>query len=511
MNYIVGTNRNQYLLLPPVIEEWIPEEHPARVIDWFVESLDFSGLGMVAQNEETGRPSYAPQVMLKVLLYGYSRGERSSRVLERRTYEDLAYLWLTGNLHPDYRTIARFRQQHLGALTQLLKETLRVYAEVGVVFDGTLFADGTKLYANASDNEVASAERIERLEQIAVKILAEAETVDTTEDTQMGERNRHLLLQEQLAKVKEKIVACRAALATTAAKKVSLTDGDAKFMKHAGGHGKHLSYNGQLSVDDHGVIVEAAVVTKVAEDGELLQERVAAAEANTGQVVERVVADTGYYETTAVQELTAQGKAVVVPHPVAVQRARGKSRYFTGFDFQYLPESDGYRCPGGQVLSFKWRKQQKGKQYLIYVAEKAACQECQYAPQCYRGTESSQWGRRLAVLADRAFVAAYEQTMQQHRELVRRRKSIIEPVFGYLKSQLRFRRFLMRGLEKVTGEWSLMATVYNLRKLTKLLAGKPIHPDAGVAIPVALSKPISSNYFNRIILAPGVFITQVAP
>ena len=90
MNYIGGTDRNQYLLLPPVIEEWIPEEHPARVIDWFVESLDFSALGMVAQNEETGRPSYAPQVMLKVLLYGYSRGERSSRVLERRTYEDLA-------------------------------------------------------------------------------------------------------------------------------------------------------------------------------------------------------------------------------------------------------------------------------------------------------------------------------------------------------------------------------------------------------------------------------------
>lgn len=99
------------------------------------------------------------------------------------------------------------------------------------------------------------------------------------------------------------------------------------------------------------------------------------------------------------------------------------------------------------------------------------------------------------MLADRAFVAAYEQTMEQHRDLVKRRKSIIEPVFGYFKSRLRFRRFLLRGLEKVTGEWQLLATVYNLRKLSKLVLQKPRNPSVGAAIPLVLSKSIP--YDNR--------------
>lgn len=350
MSYIEGTPRNQYLLFPPVVEDWIPPEHPARIIDWFVESVDCIGLGFGPRNEMTGRPSYAPQVMLKILLYGYTEGERSSRILERWTYENVAMFWLTGNLHPDYRTIARFRQEHHSAVLGLLKETLRLYAAVGVVFAGTVFSDGTKVYAHASDNEIASAERIERLEQMAAKMLAEAEAMDALEDGQMGEQNRYLVTPEQLRKIREKITACGAALAATSAKKVSLTDGDAKFMKHAGGHGKHLSYNGQLSVDEQGMILEADVVTKVTEDGNLLQERVAAVEANTGVAVERVVADSGYYETNAVQELMQKGKAVVVPHPVAVQHARGKTRWYTVYDF-HIPSGTGcLSVSGGSAI-----------------------------------------------------------------------------------------------------------------------------------------------------------------
>jgi len=496
MSYIAGTPRNQGFLFPPMVEEWIPAEHPARMIDWFVESLDCQGLGFGSQNEETGRPSFAPQVMLKILLYGYASGERSSRVLERWTYENVALFWLTGNLHPDYRTIARFRQEHQVSLTGLLKETLRLYAEAGVVFEGTVFSDGTKVYANASDNEIASAERIKRLEHLAAKMVAEAAALDAREEGQMGEQNRYLVPKERLGKIQEKIKTCSAALAATTAKKVSLTDGQAKFMKHAGGHGKHLSYNGQVSVDAHGVILEAAVVTAPGESGALLQERVAAVEANTGSAVERVVADSGYYETNAVQELMDAGKAVVVPHPEAVKRARGKARWYTVFDFHYLAEEKVYQCPAGQRLVFKWHKQSKGKHYLIYVAEKTVCQACPYRERCYRGTATSTWGRRLAVLADREFVAAYEQNMEQHQDLMKRRKCIVEPVFGQFKSRFRFRRFLLRGLEKVNAEWHLLATVYNLKRLSKLFLQKPINPSLGGALSAVLSKLIScSNQF----------------
>jgi transposase len=498
MSYIEGTARNQSFLLPPTIEEWIPAGHPARVIDWFVESLDCDTLGFGSRNEETGRPSYAPQVLLKVLLYGYAQGERSSRVLERRSYEDLAYLWLTGNLHPDYRTIARFRQEHLAALSGLLKETLVLAAEAGVVFAGTLFADGTKLYASANDNEIASKERMARLEQVAAKLVAEATAVDAHEDTQQGEENRYLVNAERLERIKQKLAACHTALAQTTAKKVSLTDREAKFMKHAGGHGMHLSYNGQLSVDGQGLILEAEVVTPVTEEGSMLAERVTAAESNTGVEVHTVVTDSGYYETNAVRELMEQGKTMVVPHPVTVQHARGRAAHFTSTDFTYQPESDTYQCPQQQELRRKWRKRSKGKDYWIYVAEKASCQSCSVRGQCYQGTEKSHWGRRLAILADREFVIKYEQTMAQQQHLLRRRKSIIEPVFGILKSQLRFRRFLLRGLEKVNGEWRLVAAAYNLRKLSKCLVGNPKKPYPGTAIPVRVFKLDLHNYFNTL-------------
>jgi transposase len=461
--------RNQYLLFPPIIEDWIPQTHPARIIDLFVESLDPKSLGVVENNDFTGRPNYSPKLLLKIILYGYSNGERSSRVLERKTYEDIAYIWLTGNLHPDYRTIARFRQNNISALKSLLKETLRLYETVGIDFDGIIFSDGTKVYANANDKNIATPEKIQKLEKIAEAILNEAKDLDNKEDQAMGDANRKFFKAEKLAEIKDKIAKCKEAL-ETGGDKVSLTDKDAGFMKHIG-HGKHLSYNGQLSVERNGIIVETDVVTKPSDDGELLKARVKSAEANLAKEVKKAIADACFFETNAIKGMMNEGKSCIVPKQTDVKRERGKNKVFDIKDFKYEKERDEYICPGGKRLALRNEKTNRGKEYLVYAAKNEECLSCPLSERCYKGKGGS-YGRSLMVLKDRDFLEAYEQVMVRDKGLLEERKSKIEPVIGFIKSHLRFRRFLLRGLEKVKGEWSLIAVVHNLIKIWRIIKGK---------------------------------------
>lgn len=469
MPHIESTPRNQYLLFPPIIEDWIPQTHPARIIDLFVENLDPKTLGIVENNDLTGRPNYEPKLLLKIILYGYSNGERSSRVLERKTYEDIAYIWLTGNLHPDYRTIARFRQNNISALKALLKETLRLYETVGIDFDGIIFSDGSKVYANANAKNIATIEKLQKLEELAERILNEAGDLDDKEDQVMGDDNRKFFKVEKLAELKEKIARCKEAL-EMGGDKVSLTDKDAKFMRHLG-HGKHLSYNGQLSVDKNGIIVDTDVVTKPSDDGILLKERVKSAEVNLGKEVTKVVADSCFFETNAIKEMMEEGKSCIVPKQTDVKRVRGKNKVFDIKDFRYEKESDGYICPLGKWLKLRSERKAHGKEYLVYGAKKKDCLSCSLSERCYKG-KGKPFGRSLQVLKDRDYLERYEQIMTKDKELLAERKSIIEPVIGFIKSHLRFRRFLLRGLEKVKGEWSLIAVVHNLIKIWRIIKGK---------------------------------------
>lgn len=461
MSYITGTPKEQYLLLPPLIEEWIPNDHPARVVELYVNTLDVKKLGFKVENDLTGRPSYDPKEILKILLYGYTNGERSSRKLERKTYEDLGYIWLTGNLHPDYRTIARFRQINTAALKGLLKETLNLYVSVGYKFDGTIFVDGTKLYANASDNNVATEKKIKKLEAAVEKILKEAEEADKKEDKRDGNNNGNFINKEKLKKLEEEIKRSKKALEETGRKAVSLTDKESRFMRHSMGHGKHLSYNGQLSVDKNGVILETEVDVKVSEDGELLKARVQGVEKNTGKEVKVVVGDTGYYETNAIKELTESGKKCIVPK----QQAQEKDKE----NFRYNKKRDVYKCNERNELHLIRRRIDKGKPYLEYAADKEICINCKNAGKCFKGNIKSKYGRRIMIYEDRAYMLKYRRMIKRNQKTFKKRKTTVEPTIGRLKEHHKFRGFLLRGLEKVRSEWNLVATAANLAKLVRIM------------------------------------------
>src|SRR4030042_6344188 len=147
MSYRYG-NREQMTLLPQSIEEYIPEDIPVRGYDAFVEALDFGGLGMELDEEEVGNPGYDPRAMLKLLVYGYSYGVRSSRKLERETHYNLSFLWLMGGLKPDHKTIAEFRRRNKKALKRVLRQWAGMCLKLGLIAGKALFVDGTKVRAN---------------------------------------------------------------------------------------------------------------------------------------------------------------------------------------------------------------------------------------------------------------------------------------------------------------------------------------------------------------------------
>jgi len=225
---------DQLLLMPPSLADWLPEDHLARFIDEVVETvLDLSAI-YAAYEEARGGPPYDPRLMLKVLLYGYATGVRSSRRLERRCLEDVAFRFLGANQQPDFRSLARFRRRHLGALEELFVQTVRVCATAGLVKLGRIAIDGTKLRANASRHKAMSYGRmVERerglqaeiaaLRRQIAGVLAEAEQVDAAEDAQFGVDRRGDELPGELARRESRLARIQAAKAALEAEAVRST------------------------------------------------------------------------------------------------------------------------------------------------------------------------------------------------------------------------------------------------------------------------------------------------
>ena len=501
-NYIKENSRQQGYLLPPRMEDWIPNDHPARVIDGFVEGLDIESFEIEENNDDVGRKRYSPKTMIKIILYCYSIGDRSSRKIERLTYENIAVRWISGDLHPDYRTIARFRQMNIGVLTKLLAATVSLYREAYLSFkefDGVVFIDGTKIYADANADRTVD---IKKLEKIAKRILREAEEVDKEEDKQYGEgRSGDKIFPDVLAGLKEKIAEHKKRLeekikrdskADRTLKKieklergielfeeerdgnsdkkgrVNITDPDCRFMKHRL-HGKHPSYNGQLVVDNNGVIVASDVVQE-AGDNHQLSRMVKKTKKNLGEGVEikKVPADKGYYEVDELRDTMEMGVVPIVKKQSPVKK--GEDR-FSREDFKYNKEKDVWICPGDEELHYRGIKHDKGKEYRIYQCSVKVCRECKFKDKCLtRSGSEIKRGRVYTVLNDIEFLEKYEAIMKDevNLELYKRRKQTVEPAIGVIKRCLGFRRFSLRGLEKVRGEFSLIAAVYNLMKITNL-------------------------------------------
>jgi transposase len=452
--------RRQQMMFPPSLDEYIEPDDPVRLYDAFGDTLDLDALGIVSTPQQRGCPAYPPRTMLKILVYGYSYGIRSSRKLERALYHNLSFLWLAGGLKPDFKTISRFRRDHRPALRQVLRHCARLCLKLGVVSGNTLFVDGTKLRAQAALDQTLTPEqcqeRLEQIDQRIEQILTECEAIDAQE----ADQGSLAKLQKDLAGARGRKARIEAALETLRAESrahVNITDPDCGRMH--GRQGTHAGYNAQIVVDnEQGLIVQADVVSDN-HDYQQFTEQITAVQELTGQRPEVAGADGGYYNGKKIEQMVTVARQVLVP--ARGQRRRPASKPFAKARFVYLASEDVYVCPAGQRLTCRRRCPDRG--WREYQLDGGTCRACEHYRVCTKGRN----GRRVI----RYFNEDLRDRLREQFErpecqaVYARRQQTVELPFGHIKRNLGVDSFLLRGLAGVRAEMSLLASCFNLVRL----------------------------------------------
>jgi transposase len=435
-------------LLPPSPCDWLPEDHLAYFLSDLVEALNLQPILATYGGVTRGTAPYHPQLLVKVLLYAYAVGIPASRQIARKLEEDVAFRVLAANQRPDFRTLSDFRRQHLTALAELFVQVLKLCQRAGLVKLGHIALDGTKVKANASKHKAMSYGRMvteeARLQAEVEQLLTQAEAADTRDDATYGPEWRGDELPAELARREQRLETIRAAKAvleqeaqaeaalkethtTTRPRRGrppqspsprphpkgqrNFTDPESRIMPASDAKGSFVQgYNCQVAVDATAQIIVAAAVTDETNDKQQAQPMLTHIMANTGVVPRVVSMDTGYFSEANVTALTALGCTPLIPPDRQLHS-------------QVVPAA-----PRGRPLA------------RLSVADRM------------RRTLRTKRGRRCYA----------------------RRKAIVEPVFGQIKQGRGYRQFLLRGMRQVRGEWALICTTHNVRKLWTALRRR--HP-----------------------------------
>jgi transposase len=448
MTRFVNADRRTSYLLPPSVEEWLPDGHLARFIVEVVEGLELSAL--VKAYGGRGSEAHHPSVLLGLLVYGYATGTFSSRKIERATFDSVAFRYIAANTHPDHDTIAAFRRRFLAELEGLFVQVLLLAREMKLLKLGNIALDGVKIKANASRHKALSFKHLNKIEAQLLRevqaLLAAAEAADSTPlpdgldvPAEIARREERLKqMAEAKAKIEKRAKARHQAEQQTYAEKaarrealrqagkkprgkepkppsegprdgdqINLTDEQSRIMPAPGGRFEQ-AYNAQAVVDTDSLLIVTTSVTQDTNDKRQIEpalNRIAALPKALGRV-DTLLADTGYFSQANVRASAAQGITPLIP-----------------------PSRDSHHLP-------LWER---------------------FAPDAPEPGGGDPLSRMLWRLKTSAGRAAYA-----------KRKCTVEPVFGIVKNVLGFRQFLLRGLEKVTGEWQLVALAWNLKRMHRL-------------------------------------------
>ena len=458
-------DREQMMLLPQSIEDYVGLGDPVRAFDAFVEVLDFTKCGIIIKHKKVGNPGYNPKAMLKLLLYGYSYGFRSSRKLERAVCHNLSFIWLMGDLKPDHKTIAEFRRKNKKAIAKVLRQCARLCIDLDLIEGNTLFLDGSKIRANAGIKHTWTKKRCEKsLQKIDSRIeaiLSECEKVDRQEQelpsvvTMKEELQDKKVLRFKVEKILKK-------LDEEGQKSVNTTDEECTKVK--GIQGTHAGYNVQSVVDErHGLIVSTDVVSE-SNDRNQFAEQIDQANDILGKKCSIACADAGYDNTDELKSVADQGIKVIVP-----QQKHTSSEKDTSFDkdkFQYDTEKDCYICPEGHVLSYRSVDTvKKSKKYQI--TDSALCLNCQNFNVCTKSKRGRRISRLINAEVRERLKSQYEESEFQAIYKLRQQKAEIP--FGHIKRNLKVSAFLMRGRDGARAEMSLLGTCFNMARMITIL------------------------------------------
>lgn len=463
MAYRYG-DRRQNMLLPQSIDEYVPQDAPVRAYDVFVDSLDFEQLGIRIEPDKVGCPQYDPKTMLKLLVYGYSYGIRSSRKLERETHYNLSFIWLAGGIKPDHKTIAEFRRNNKAALANVLKQCARICIELGLIEGNTLFIDGTRMRANASINNSWTRDKcfkhLEKIDNRIAEILSECEQADEKErdNSSLVKMGKNLADNKKL---RAKVLGILNKLNAEGRKSINSTDPDCT--KIHGRQGSHAGFNAQTVVDEkHGLIVRSDVVN---ENNDLHQfsEQVEQASETLGKKPRTACADSGYSDINELEKVDRQDIKVVVPS--ARQAAEKEPEPFDRCNFKYGHDSDSYICPAGKIL--KCRRTNIDRRRKEYMADAAVCKKCVNFGLC----TNSHSGRKVTRLLKEELVQKLEKQYEQpeSQKIYNLRKQKVELPFGHIKHNLKVDGFLLRGLDGVKAEMSILWSCFNIVRMISIL------------------------------------------
>ena len=481
MPHLQGTARDAVVHFPPTLDEYIAADNPVRVIDAFVDQLDLQALGFKrATANPLGRPAYAPADLLKLYLYGYLNRIRSSRLLEREARRNVEVMWLLKKLTPDFKTIADFRKDHHTLFKSVFREFTLLCKEWDL-FGGELIAvDGTKFKAvNNKDRNFTRPKLLRRIEEIDTKIatyLQQLEESDREESDRDAVTTAKPLppapctgetLHDKLARLKQRQGRYRARLKTlegSGETQISLTDPDSRSMPKS--PKVPVGYNTQVAVDSkHKLIVEQQVTNAVTDQDQLSPIALAAQETLEVDNLE-IVADRGYYHGEQIKRCEDKGITCYIEKPLT--SVNTKHGLYGKEKFTYNSQRDCYVCPTGQELRFHFETTELNRRIRYYWTTK--CLKCPIRPQCTREPER----RRITRWVHEHLLEAMQERVKAHPEKIQARKSIVEHPFGTLKHWWDHSHFLMRGLKKVRGEFSLSALAYNLRRVINIIGVKEL-------------------------------------
>lgn len=462
MHHIRGVPRHQIALLPAAIEDFVSVDHPVRVVDAFVESLDLASLGFgKAEPEATGRPPYDPADLLKLFLYGYLNRLRSSRILERECGRNVELMWLMGRLTPDFKTIANFRKENAEPLRGVCRAFVGWCGKQGLLGGELVAIDGTKVQAASSMSGVVTTEglrqAIEHIDGRVARYLSELDENDAAESqaaetTSAGEALKALVEQRaELQALVEQMIA---------SDRRQIHAGEREAVMMGPGRGV-VGYNVQTAVDEKNkLIVHHEVVTE-ANDRQQLFSMATAAKAELGSEHLKVIADAGYHNA----EQAHQCEELQIEPAVPTQRNSNQyaATYFSKENFTYDPATDTYRCPAGAVMTR--RKTARSDRRRRYVTR--ACYTCPLRPQCTSGRQ------RKITRSEHEDAAVRADQRAREPNNMRRRASLVEHPFAWIKRTLD-RRFIGRGLRNAKAEIALAITSYNLLRVINLIGARRI-------------------------------------
>ncbi|MGH8148209.1 MAG: IS1182 family transposase [Rhodanobacteraceae bacterium] len=470
--FVEGADRSQSVLFPERLDDYIGEDNPVRVVDAFVEHLDLVGLGFEgAIPEATGRPSYHPATLLKIYVYGYLNRVQSSRRLEREAQRNVELMWLTGQLAPDFKTIADFRRDNGAAIRKVCREFVLLCRRLGLFAQALVAIDGSKFKAvNNRDKNYTRAKvqrRIEQIEESVARYLSELDSADRRGDAEVNAAHtRHL--KDKLAKLHSEMQRMQAMAKEVEAApdhQISLTNPDARSMATSGKGTGMVGYNVQMAVDaKHHLIVDHQV-TNVGHDRDQLATMARRAQAVMQVEHLEAVADRGYFSSTEIAACEDAGITAYVPKPqTSNNQARG---LFGKRDFVYQPATDTYRCPAGQTLTWRFHSVEGGLEMDCYWS--SACGSCPIKAQCTTGSH-----RRVKRWVHEAVLEAMQQRLDHDPGKMRTRRCTVEHPFGTLKAWMGYTHFLTRTLEHVSTEMSLHVLAYNLKRVLRIMGAVPL-------------------------------------